>query len=92
MHFILPVRRFLCNMYTYRQTSQIPICCVGYGDSCVYLDLQVSEAELVFNRHRREGHTFPVSVYNKILQSWVKKASTTNIHLMLSSTTGLLLC
>ncbi|CAI8019772.1 DNA-directed RNA polymerase, mitochondrial [Geodia barretti] len=41
-----------------------------------YLGLgMVSEAELVFNRHRREGHTFPVSVYNKILQSWVKKGS-----------------
>lgn len=41
----------------------------------ISLHVQASEAELIFNRYRRDGHQFSVSVYNKLLQCWVKKAS-----------------
>lgn len=42
--------------------------------------MQASEAELIFNRYRRDGHQFSVSVYNKLLQCWVKKASKVTVQ------------
>lgn len=46
----------------------------------ILLHVQASEAELIFNRYRRDGHQFSVSVYNKLLQCWVKKASKVTVH------------
>ena len=42
---------------------------------CVCVCYTVYEAEQIFNRYRRDGHHFSVSLYNKMLHCWVKKAS-----------------